>query len=245
MRIAAISDIHGNLDALRAVLADIGDRGCDAIVNLGDIVSGPLQPAETAALLMEAALPTIRGNHERQLLADDTDAMGASDAYARRMLNDGQLRWIASLPETLWLNDEVFLCHGTPDSDRDYLLERVENDGSRAASKDEVAAKVGAHPARVILCGHSHMPRAVELDDGRLCVNPGSVGLPAFHTDWPQPHKIEMDHPAARYAILNRGRSGWEPELLAVDYDYEYAAGLAASRGRPDWAHALRRGRMP
>lgn len=245
MRIAAISDIHGNLDALRAVLADIDGRGCDAIVNLGDIVSGPLQPAETAALLMRADQPTIRGNHERQLLADNLDAMGASDAHARRTLDQDQLRWLASLPETLWFNDDVFLCHGTPHSDIDYLLERVEGDGARAATGAEIAASLGAHPARVVLCGHTHMPRAVALDDGRLCVNPGSVGLQAFHTDRPRPHKIETGHPAARYAILSRDQSGWDAELLAVDYDYEHAAGLATSRGRRDWAHALRGGRMP
>ena len=69
MKLAVISDIHGNLLALRAVLADIARQGVDQTVNLGDILSGPLQPAETADLLMTCNFPTIRGNHERQLLA--------------------------------------------------------------------------------------------------------------------------------------------------------------------------------
>ena len=69
MKIAIISDIHGNLLALQAVLADIARQGVDQTVNLGDILSGPLQPAETADLLMAQKFPTIKGNHERQLLA--------------------------------------------------------------------------------------------------------------------------------------------------------------------------------
>ncbi|MDZ4355615.1 MAG: metallophosphoesterase family protein, partial [Variovorax sp.] len=68
MRIVALSDIHGNLPALNAVLADVARRGADLIVNCGDILSGPLWPAETAERLMALDLPTIAGNHERQLL---------------------------------------------------------------------------------------------------------------------------------------------------------------------------------
>src|SRR5688500_343991 len=161
MRIAVISDIHGNLDALRAVLEDVRGRGCDAIVDLGDIVSGPLWPAETAELLMRTTAFTIRGNHERQLLDPDIDVMGASDAYARRSLDAVQLEWIAALPATLRLDGDVLLCHGTPDSDMDYLLERVDDDGVRAAREDEVAAMLGSTDAQVVLCGHTHVPRAV------------------------------------------------------------------------------------
>ena len=69
MKFAVISDIHGNLLALQAVLADIARQGIEQTVNLGDILSGPLQPAETADLLMAQDFPTIRGNHERQVLA--------------------------------------------------------------------------------------------------------------------------------------------------------------------------------
>jgi len=67
-RIAILSDIHGNLPALEAVVADAETRGCTQFLNLGDILSGPLWPAETADWLMPRGWPTIAGNHERQVL---------------------------------------------------------------------------------------------------------------------------------------------------------------------------------
>jgi len=69
MKLAILSDIHANIWALEAVLADIRKQGVDLIVNAGDILSAPLEPAATADLLIPLQLPTIRGNHERQLLA--------------------------------------------------------------------------------------------------------------------------------------------------------------------------------
>lgn len=244
MRIAAISDVHGNLHALQAVLADIRRRGCDAIVNLGDIASGPLWPAETVALLMGTPALTIRGNHERQLLGDDVAAMGESDRFAHAALTPDQLAWIAALPAQARL-DEVHLLHGTPGSDVGYLMERVEPGGSRAARADEVAAALGDIEAHVVLCGHTHVPRVLRLDDGRLCVNPGSVGLQAFRGRQPWPHVMQSGTPAARYAMLQRDSGNWRAELLAVDYDPSPAAGLAQERGCDEWVQALRNGRLP
>src|ERR1700739_653425 len=123
MRIAAVSDIHGNLFALEAVLADIERRGVDLIVNLGDIVSGPLLPRETAARLMALGLPTIRGNHERQVLTLDPARMGASDRYAFDSLGEAHRAWIAGLPAVLRPAEGVFMCHATPDNDVDCYLE--------------------------------------------------------------------------------------------------------------------------
>ncbi len=97
MKIAIISDIHGNLPALRAVLADIARQCVDQTVNLGDSLSGPLQPAETADLLMAQGFPTIKGNHERQLLA-------ARAAHrAGRSIRQRWLRGRAGIPGTAGL----------------------------------------------------------------------------------------------------------------------------------------------
>lgn len=245
MRIAALSDIHGNLAALEAVLADIARRGVDLIVNLGDIVSGPLQPAGTLDRLIPLALPTIRGNQERQLLTLPIDTMGASDAYARAHLSPDHLAWLAALPATLRIGDDVLLCHGTPDSDLRYFLDHVDAGGARAATPAEIEARAGTETARLILCGHTHLPRTYRRENGALIVNPGSVGLPAYDDALPFPHVMESGSPQARYAIAERGGDGdWTAEAIAVDYDWAGAAAIAEERGRPDWAIALRTGRM-
>ncbi|MBM2770832.1 metallophosphoesterase family protein [Burkholderia anthina] len=241
MKIAALSDIHGNLAALDAVLADVRRRGADLIVNLGDIVSGALHPAETADRLIALDLPTIKGNHERQLLTGERESMRLSDRWAHDTLRDDHRQWIAALPERLTLGDDVLLVHGTPASDLIYFLETVTPDGCRAATPDEIAQRAGNESASLILCGHTHVPRMAKLDDGRLIVNPGSVGLQAYTDDQPYPHRIETGSPHARYAMVSRTPSGWHAEFHAVEYDWHTAA--AATRGRDDWTVALRTGR--
>ncbi len=255
MKIAAISDIHGNLLALEAVLADIASSGVDVTVNLGDILSGPLWVAETAERLMALHLPTIRGNHERQVLNFAPDRMGASDAFAAARLQPAQREWLSGLPETLRLGDEVFCCHGTPRSDLAYFLETVipgfagaGSPGVRAATLAEASERAGDTLQGVanglILCGHTHVPRVLRLADGRLVVNPGSVGLQAYDDLHPHPHIVENATPHARYALLTRLAAGWQVELRCVPYDWNAAADLAEANRRGDWADALRSGFM-
>lgn len=255
MKFAALSDIHGNLPALEAVLADAAAQGAEALVNLGDIVSGPLWPAETADRLMPLALPTLAGNHERQVLTQRPEQMSATDRHTHGLLRPEHRAWLAGLPPTLRWHDDVLLCHGTPTSDLHYLLETVTPDhhrgvrpGVRAATPAEVAERLGEAmqgvPEALILCGHTHHPRCVRLPDGRLVVNPGSVGLPAFDDIHPYPHVIETGSPHARYALLTRRADGWIADLRQVAYDHEAAAAQAERHGRGDWADALRTGRM-
>jgi len=244
MRIAVMSDIHGNLWALDAVLADIARRNVDVTVNLGDILSGPLLPAETAERLMVLGLPTIRGNHERQVLEHNPARMGASDLWAHEHIAPAHREWIASLPASMRLQDDVLLVHGTPGSDLVYWMETVDPGGQRTASYAEVLERAGDAQASLILCGHTHVPRTVLLDDGRLIVNPGSVGLQAYDDDMPYPHKAENGSPHARYAIVERTAGGWAVEQYAVAYDWHAAAEVAQRHGRPDWVVALRTGRM-
>jgi predicted phosphodiesterase len=242
MKIAVISDIHGNISALDAVLAHAETQSVDVTVNLGDICSGALWPEATADRLMALNLPTIRGNHERQVLTGNPETMGLSDKHARRTLRSDQLLWLAGLPETLWLCDEVLLVHGTPASDLGYFLETVTERGVRPATLDEVTARAGTVDARLILCGHTHLARAMRLPDGRLIVNPGSVGLPAYADDRPFPHLIETGAPHARYATVSDDRGQWEVNFHMVAYDWEQAARDADALGRPDWERALRTG---
>lgn len=252
MRIAVISDVHGNLPALNVVLEDIAASGVELTLNLGDILSGPLWPAETAQRLMALDLPTIRGNHERQLLTLPRERMGASDAFAAGAITAAQRDWLASLPLTMELAAEVFCCHGTPGSDLVYFLETVTaagwrgpgDPGLRASTAGEVAERAGDVRHGLILCGHTHVPRAVRLDDGRLIVNPGSVGLQAYDDIHPRPHVVENGSPHARYALLTRRGGEWQVELRALPYDWASAASRAEANGRGDWADALRSGRV-
>ncbi|MEH6419943.1 metallophosphoesterase family protein [Pseudomonas sp. CGJS7] len=245
MRIAVLSDIHGNLAALDAVRADIERRGADLIVDLGDLLSGPLQVAETADRLIALGWPTIAGNHERQVLNDPPERMSESDRHAVAHLRADQREWLRKLPASLRLSDEVLMVHGTPRSDLECFIETIDAAGIRAASAAEAAERLGDTDARLILCGHTHVPRSLRLDDGRLIVNPGSVGLQAYSGEHPHPHRVENHSPHARYAIVERHDDGvWTAELLAVDYDWDAAAALALRNGRPDWARALATGRV-
>jgi putative phosphoesterase len=242
MRIAAISDIHGNLGALDAVLADIQRRGVDLTVNLGDILSGPLLPRDTADRLMALDMPTIRGNHERQLLAADRDGMALSDRHAADTITALQREWLAALPATLWAADDVFLCHATPDSDVACFLEDIREGELIPAPLAQIEERARTCHAPLIFCGHTHIPRVSHLTSGQVIVNPGSVGIQAYEGHHPIPHTVEMGSPHARYAIVERAARGWIAALIAVPYDWESAARLAEQRNRPDWVRALRSG---
>lgn len=235
-----MSDIHGNLLALEAVIADAERRRCDVFLNIGDTLSGPLWPVETAERLMREDWPTIAGNHERQLLTLDRGRMGASDAHACDALGERHMAWVAAQPATLAWSPEIFMCHGTPASDLEHFLHTVESVGIREARDEEVAMRARDRPEAFLLCGHTHLPRAVTLADGRIVANPGSVGLQAFDDDRPWPYLVEVGDPRARYAIIENGGI----EFVAVGYDHEAAAAKAAREGRDDWAQALGTGRL-
>jgi putative phosphoesterase len=244
MRIAVLADIHGNVRALRAVMDDLKDVAPDTIVNLGDCVSGPLEAADTADVLISLAWQTVRGNHDRQLLDRPVDQMGRSDQAAHAELKNHHKGWLANLEPTSMVED-VLLCHGAPDDDLTYLLEHVEDDGRvRLATRAEVVKRLRGTSASVVLCAHSHVPRLVGLDDGRVVVNPGSVGLPAYTDKEPVEHSMQNGAPHARYAVLERRKASerWRVLFRAVEYDWDAAAARAKAKGREDWARWIRTG---
>ena len=236
--IAVLSDIHGNLPALEAVIADARAAGATGFINLGDSLSGPLWVAETADLLMREDWPTIAGNHERQLLTHAPERMNASDRFARSQLSDAHLAWLAAQAETLTL-DDILCVHGSPRSDVEHLIHSVEDTGLRDATEVEIKERLDDANAPLILCGHTHVARVVTLADGRRVANPGSVGLQAYTDDHPSFYAVENGDPLARYALVR----GTEVELRAISYDNLAAAAKAAREGREDWAQALRNGR--
>src|SRR5271170_3209926 len=179
MRFAAIADIHGNYLALEAVIADIRAQGIDDIVNLGDMASGPLDARRTMDALMALDAVHVLGNHDRYLIDRPPERMGSWDRPAHAQLDTVHLDWLRAVPPTLVFRDRVFLCHATPDNDEVYWLESVLPDGTvRMSSLEAIEAGAGGITQSLILCAHSHLARAVRLADGRVIVNPGSVGLP-------------------------------------------------------------------
>ena len=245
MRIAVLADIHGNILALDAVLADVANRNADIVGNLGDCLSGPLWPRETMDRLQKLNIPTVRGNCDRDLAGVMPEMMDASDRFAFGHLSPKECTYLGTLPTTLSVAPGVLACHSTPRDDDLYLIDEVAS-GRVVRSRPEVIAKrLGAVDAKLVLCGHSHRPDLVQLPGGPIVLNPGSVGCPAYDAGDP-PFVSESGSPHARYAIVELGLDGRASfELRSIPYAHEEAARRAEANGRPEWAFGFRHGLMP
>ncbi|MFI7207088.1 metallophosphoesterase family protein [Micromonospora aurantiaca (nom. illeg.)] len=177
-RVAVLSDIHGVLPALEAVLAEPDVAAADLIVLTGDLAAGP-QPVEVLDRL--AALGDracwVGGNADRELVqarAGRSSPIAVSN-WAAGQLRDDQVARLAALPPSVALPvtglGDVLFCHATPRDDEEVVLV-----DSRLDRWAEVFAGLPAEVGTVV-CGHTHMP-FTRLADRRLVVNPGSVGMP-------------------------------------------------------------------
>ncbi|NES31330.1 metallophosphoesterase [Micromonospora terminaliae] len=228
-RVAVLSDIHGALPALEAVLAEPDVAAADLVVLTGDIAAGP-QPVEVLDLL--AALGDracwVGGNADRELVearAGRPAGIEVSD-WAATQLRDDQVARLAALPPTVTLPvaglGDVLFCHATPRDDEEVVLV-----DSRLERWAEVFAGLPAEVGTVV-CGHTHMP-FTRLVDRRLVVNPGSVGMP-------------YGGAGAWWALLGPG-----VQLRRTGYDVDAAcARVAAESAFPDaaaWADEYLRSR--
>ncbi len=239
--IAILSDIHSNALALEAVLDDIKKQNITKIFNLGDSLFGPIEPVRTYEILCSSNIINLKGNGDRLLLDTPTDVTTTMNQN-RRALSNEQRAWIEMLPETYQYQD-FFFCHGTPNSDETYLMEKLDRTGCYPRPVEEIVKMTNHVEQSYIACGHSHMPRMIYAPNGKVILNPGSVGMPAYHDDEPIDHKMESMMPHAKYIIASKGITGWNFKQIAVLYDWDAAAGIAESNGRPDWAFFLRTGR--
>ena len=245
-QLAVLSDIHGNRWALEAVLNNIKQREIKHIVNLGDCFYGPLDPGGTAQILVGLDIPTVRGNEDRIIVETPVGSeISPTLHYVREHLKPGHFQWLKKLKMTAVVYENFFLCHGSPQQDDEYLLVNVLETGVLPRKPGELTAVLSmlSQDPRVFLCGHDHVPRTVYLPEGRLIVNPGSVGLPAYTDDLPYFHAMETGTPHARYSIISRSGDNWKVENIAVPYPWELAAEMAMKNGRPDWAKWLKTGR--
>jgi predicted phosphodiesterase len=222
--VAVLSDIHGVLPALEAVLAEPEVAAADRVVLTGDIAAGP-QPAEVLDLLRAQGewVLWVAGNADRELVeyrrGKRTGIPDPIGPFAAAALPDEQVDFLEGLPATLTLTvrglGPVLFCHATPRDDEEFVL--VDSRPDRWAEVFEGLAE----EVRTVVCGHTHMPY-VRLAEGRLVVNPGSVGMP-------------YGRPGAHWCLLGPGT-----DLRVTPYDVPAAvARLVAECGYPgiaEWA---------
>jgi len=242
MKIAIISDVHGNSHALKSVLEDIERRKVEMIINLGDSVYGPLDPLGTIEILMNNEMIHIKGNCDR-MLWEPIQEQSATLTFVRNQLTENHIDWLKQHPFQ-FIVDDILFCHGTLTSDEVYLLEEMDENGAVLKSEKNIMDQLKNIEQKIIVCGHTHIPRVVYLANGKIIINPGSIGLPAYKDELPIVHKMESGTPHAKYVVIEKVLGEWTIEQISVPYNWEEAAGLAVQQERYDWAQALKTGKI-
>jgi len=212
MRVAVVSDIHGNCVALDAALAEIQASSVDKVVCLGDTVQGGPQPAETIERLRELQCPVVLGNSDAWLINDETDMVEATSNEQREVrrwtlsrLTASDLAFIRRFQPTVKItldNSQGLLCfHGSPLSYDDILVPET--------PKDDWDRLLGPFAPAIMAGGHTHTQQIRRVGEG-LFFNPGSIGA-AYNRNLPE-ENLRMD-PWAEYAILS-----YEPRHLGIEF---------------------------
>lgn len=232
MRIALISDLHGNEVALQAVFADLGRVGIDQLVCLGDVATLGPRPSAILAMLRERGCPCILGNHdefllEPRLIRSYTEApiVVESVDWCRAELAQPELDFLATFQRELRLDlgggDSLLLFHGSPLSHMQDLL--------ATTPPDELDRLLGGHTATVMAGGHTHI-QMLRQHHGMLLVNPGSVGMPFRDYVHGRAPKLL---PHAEYAIVESGPGGITVQLRRVPLDKRQLRLAAAASTLP------------
>ena len=220
---AVLSDVHGVLPVLRAVLAEPDVAAADLVVVTGDHAAGPL-PVQTldALTALGDRCVLVRGNADRDLveIRRGDDSPHPESLWAAGQLRDDQVTLLAGLPHSVTTDVEgfgsVLFCHGTPDSDVDVVL--VDTPVDRWLT---VTASVPA-AVRTIVCGHTHMP-FVRYVDGRVVLNPGSIGMP-------------YSRPGGSWALLQDGQVSLRHTTIDLDAACSEIVARSTFPGRRAWA---------
>ncbi|MBF4695516.1 metallophosphoesterase family protein [Fusibacter ferrireducens] len=240
-KIAVISDIHGNVFALDAVLGDIQSRNIDIVVNLGDVLIGPIDPVSTAKRLMDMKdIINIMGNGDELLLQDKITS--SSYDFTKPLLTPEMLEWLGEFKRE-WVYENILFCHASPQSNHQYLLEEVTSKGIVSKSIEKLQFELRDIIQDYIVCGHSHMCKTVYVSDNKVVINAGSVGLPAYTDEEPLPHFIETLSPFAKYVIITtQNKIINKIEYVEVNYDWNKASEIAKNNSRDDYAYPIKTG---
>ena len=230
VRLGLISDLHGNLLALEAVLEDLERSEIDRLVCLGDVAAGP-EPRATIERLQELACPVVVGNWDCWLLEGMPQLPGEAGPKLRdqgdwsaAQLGEPEQAFLAGLPPHVEINLDgaaVLCVHGSPRSNTDDI---------RATTPDGELAEMlaGTEPA-FLAAGHTHVQLARQ-HGATLIVNPGSVGLP--FNSWPPNGALRVS-PWAEYAILTIDDGLISTELRRIAYDISALLDVARESGMP------------
>ncbi|EKE04542.1 MAG: phosphodiesterase, MJ0936 family [uncultured bacterium] len=223
MRIAVLSDIHGNLDALQEVVKDIDSQNIDKVFICGDLAMAGPEPVETIDFIIDLSkkwnLTIIQGNTDEMIIKstgspDDkytppNEIMANSLKYAQKVLRPDQKEFLYELPETLKEtigNLEILFVHGSPRRNNEDIFPNMDI--------EKVKEIINGVDANAIFCGHTHMPASYHIGKQEI-INVGSVGRP--FTELPKACYAILDYPdlsGTKYSFNYR----------LVDYDYEASA---------------------
>lgn len=226
MRIAVLSDLHGNLTGLDACLADLNAQGgADAIVVAGDLCLDGPKPKKVLQRLEEVGAQAVRGNTERYLSAPADEAFATGEhallEWTRRDLGEKWLTWMAELPFAMRIGEDdnqLLIVHANPTNDHEHLWPDADD-----ATLERL---IGDEKATTIAFGHLHLPY-VRIWRGKMLVNVASGGLP------------KDGDARASYAIFTERTGGWEVKHRRVEFDVKKVATQLADCGIPGSAELI------
>jgi predicted phosphodiesterase len=239
-RLAIFSDIHANLPALTAVLADIESRSIDSIYCLGDLVDFAPWPNEVIELIRLLHIPTLMGNHDERIAFDlpivplakhpveETAARIEAIAYTREEIAPENKRYLAGLPRQIHLtfsssvgDIRILLTHASPRSIDEYVFENH--------PAEDLLPYFQSYQADVLVMGHTHLSYVRPFPPGelstfsRFALNTGSVG------------RTKEVIPHATYLLLTVHDTGVDAEIISVAYPVRQVIRAIRQSGIPDF----------
>jgi putative phosphoesterase len=236
LKVAVISDIHGNITALQAVLPTIR-READRVVCLGDVAAVGPQPHEAITLLKRLNYPCVMGNSDESILkripedyrhrgapADELRRLEALDTWTRSRISDSDRKQLSTFKPSITIkvgNSSLLCYHGSPRSNTERVLPTTPD--------EELSRIFSDHEAIIFAGGHTHS-QMIRRWRNSIIINPGSIGLP-FESD----AEGRTRNPAwAEYAIVTFGKRGLDVELRRVRYSLSKLARAVKKSGMPD-----------
>ena len=226
MRIAVLSDLHANAQALEAVMNDVMEQGCEHVFCLGDIALAGPQPKEVTEYVMaqQGTWTVVQGNTDKMIAQFGPEVMEFLEAQYPVMANamaddiqyleDSHRAYLANLPPMLSLEVDgcsVLLVHGSPRANNEDILPDM--------PLEIIEEIIDGTQEKLILCGHTHVPCGYQTNTGQTVVNVGSVGRPM------------TAEPRACYAIVDFNQGSFEVRHRFIPYDNHLAAQIVSQRG--------------